>query len=650
MKNRALSQTKFITDSALMSYWKLDGNSTDIISARNGSDTGITYNASYGIFDQGALLNGSSSNILINAAALNFNTSQTWYCWFYPTTSASVQDVMSIRASGGGNNKAINLLSGGSIRTDFDGLTTGASCTASNTPVLNAWNCIIVIYDQLAGKHKIFLNGVKTEVACTGTMSVTSNYLAIGKNGEMNQYFFNGYIDDVAIFNRALSDSEAIELTQGITLGEYIPAKTEVELNATTLLSDANLLAYYRMEGNVNDSKGTNNGTPATVTFGNVNGKFGQGALLTTINSQISVPYVAALSITGDITISCWVKRTTNDSNDHYIICKNGSGYLIPYGIDFNSSVPRFRWWFGDGTTSRVAITNWCPPLNEWVHICCTRASKINKIYVNGNLINTTDLSAYTVSTNATANISIGNNDAASPASGLIGGLDDFAIFNRALSASEVKILANYSSMLMMHLNGNSIDQSGCGRHGTDTSVTYSQANGQFDKGASFNGSSGKILIPPIGTLSDFTISCWIKTTSTGATNYISELTNKPTNNSNFYISTNVGKITCGTWNGSASLSSTGNITVNTGNWVNIIITKTGTTYNYYVNGKFDVTATLHNVGDFTSVANSFIGSNGDNTVFFNGSIDEYFLETNVWSASRIAKYYSEAKGKFGIL
>lgn len=45
-------------------------------------------------------------------------------------------------------------------------------------------------------------------------------------------------------------------------------------------------------------------------------------------------------------------------------------------------------------------------------------------------------------------------------------------------------------------LNGNSNDASGNGYNGTDTAITYSQANGRLGQGAGFNGSSSKITLP----------------------------------------------------------------------------------------------------------------------------------------------------------
>lgn len=51
-----------------------------------------------------------------------------------------------------------------------------------------------------------------------------------------------------------------------------------MELVTSSLYSDANPQGYWRMEGNSNDSKGSNNGSDTTIAYSSGNGKYGQGA------------------------------------------------------------------------------------------------------------------------------------------------------------------------------------------------------------------------------------------------------------------------------------------------------------------------------------------------------------------------------------
>lgn len=71
-------------------------------------------------------------------------------------------------------------------------------------------------------------------------------------------------------------------------------------------------------------------------------------------------------------------------------------------------------------------------------------------------------------------------------------------------------------------LDGNSTD-SVAAANGTDTSITYSAGNGKIVQGAGFNGSSSQIALPNndwSGT-TGFSISAWIKTTTTAASSIL---------------------------------------------------------------------------------------------------------------------------------
>src|SRR5690348_3864445 len=62
----------------LVSYWKLDGNSTDSIDSNTGTDTAISYSAGNGLIIQGAGFNGSTSKILIPSQTVTNCTISFW--------------------------------------------------------------------------------------------------------------------------------------------------------------------------------------------------------------------------------------------------------------------------------------------------------------------------------------------------------------------------------------------------------------------------------------------------------------------------------------------------------------------------------------------------------------------------------------------
>lgn len=90
--------------------------------------------------------------------------------------------------------------------------TSGTSTNASGGSVpLNTWSHIVGIYNGT--NVKVFLNGVQTG---TGTLSGLINnpdnlHIYFGKYST-----FNGYLDDVRIYNRALSDAEMKRIYMGM--------------------------------------------------------------------------------------------------------------------------------------------------------------------------------------------------------------------------------------------------------------------------------------------------------------------------------------------------------------------------------------------------------------------------------------------------
>lgn len=210
------------------------------------------------------------------------------------------------------------------------------------------------------------------------------------------------------------------------------------------------------------------------------------------------------------------------------------------------------------------------------------------------------------------------------------------------------------TTKLLLHLNGSSVDSSGNNNNGTDTAITYSQANGKFGQGAGFNpATSSNINISatafPYGTGS-FTNITWIKIGSLPGTNGYSfaDFWGKATANQS------VG-------NGLHNNAGTQNIifanfgsdlevarTLSTGVWYLLLSTFDGTTYKGYLDG--ELIASGAKSINITSGTFHHIGAQEAGGGTWNGSVDEVIIENRAWSASEVKKYFTFAKGRFGII
>ena len=86
------------------------------------------------------------------------------------------------------------------------GGTFGAPLFATAAPALNAWTHLAGTYDGVT--LRFYVNGVQVSSrAQTGAIATSTNPLQIGGDSIFGQYFF-GKIDEVRVYNRALSATE----------------------------------------------------------------------------------------------------------------------------------------------------------------------------------------------------------------------------------------------------------------------------------------------------------------------------------------------------------------------------------------------------------------------------------------------------------
>lgn len=219
------------------------------------------------------------------------------------------------------------------------------------------------------------------------------------------------------------------------------------ELYNTRFFNDANLLSYYRFEGNSNDSKGSYNGTDNNISYGIDYGKFGQGAAFDAgLSSNIDIG--SALQIDGlSLTISMWIKlsaeiggesiinRSTNSTNTGVAI-KYSSGYLV---FELSRTA-------GSVTIRTVNFDTFSNLLGKWCHICAVfdSSTEVMTSYLNGFLIETNTFN-YSLVGNANS-VTIGADTYAA--------IDDLAFFSRALTSNEIRQLYQSGNIKSRHIFG----------------------------------------------------------------------------------------------------------------------------------------------------------------------------------------------------
>jgi len=312
----------------------------------------------------------------------------------------------------------------------------------SNVKIIdNDWHLFTFVFSY-TGNQNIYIDGVPgTEAANTQTSGNIGN--ATGQAiGALTAGLFplNGSIDDVRIYNYALSAEEVSEL--------YNSAKT----NYTQAPSRTGLVGWWDIDAksingtNVYDKSG--NGSHAVYSGGSGSptstiGKVGQAISFQNNASSNGGLTVTNFSSPDQFTFGLWVKKDGTMAKISYIIDNEGIGALNPgFGLLINPTTTYPVIYYDDGTVQRAVQNTTLNILdNQWHFVVGTKnLSDTVTLYVDGVYKASTTVATGDVSSND--GLVIGWSGLAS-GSGFDGSIDDVRIYNYALSAQEVAGLYN---------------------------------------------------------------------------------------------------------------------------------------------------------------------------------------------------------------
>ena len=210
----------------LIHEWKFDGDPNDSIGTLNGTAVGpVTYVK--GMIGQAIVLNGSTTGVNVPAAPdMQFQKSFSITAWAslfsYPDPS---QGASSIIFDGDDRNGldpyTLMVLPSGNLQFSVDGAAqpNGGIDIWGKMP-LNKFVCIAATYDQKSGALRLYKNGILTgenlfNSALTPVVPLdpaSNPGVGIGTNNSFPNsyvnYGFNGAINDLRVYNRALTRSE----------------------------------------------------------------------------------------------------------------------------------------------------------------------------------------------------------------------------------------------------------------------------------------------------------------------------------------------------------------------------------------------------------------------------------------------------------
>jgi hypothetical protein len=202
----------------IAAYSFSEGTGTTVADLSGKGHTGTISNATWttsGKYGNALSFNGTNALVTINDAAdLDLTTGMTLEAWVQPTANATFWSaaIAKEQPSDPANDVAYALYTadGGSKPPSVHGLFGsggGADKTAVGTSnlTLNTWVHLAGTYDGTA--LRLYVNGALVATkAQTGSMTATTGALRIG--GDFSKEYFTGLIDEVRVYNRALSQTE----------------------------------------------------------------------------------------------------------------------------------------------------------------------------------------------------------------------------------------------------------------------------------------------------------------------------------------------------------------------------------------------------------------------------------------------------------
>jgi hypothetical protein len=358
---------------------------------------------------------------------------------------------------------------------------------------------------------------------------------------------------------------------------------------------------------------------------------------------QVTIPN---LILAAPITHSIWIRRTATDASWHCVVCEDGDSglWFIPGTNDFGV-YPSAG---GLEIMSAPSLT-----LNAWSHIVVTDDGTTSRMYHNGTQVDTS-ASRVDFSINSFAQ-----------AGGMYyfhGLLDDYRLYNRALTADEIaELYEGISTGLVGYwrldeTSGTSAaDSSGNGNTGTmNGGLSGANAVGaQFLSGLDFDGTDDDInagsaaMLDDLGALS---ACAWVYPDSLASDYYT--VIDKSVNGGTGWNLYTIGATSVGGM-GFGFLSRTNDyseryVSMSTGTWHHICVTWDGVddvtgSIKLYYNGSLQTPDNPGVAGSTPSDAanNLKIGEAGDGSYPYNGRLDEVRLYNRVLSAEEIASLYN---------
>ncbi len=441
-----LAQPTQPNQSGLVGYWKFDEDTGKTAKDWSGNGKTATLNS---IAEPSTATSGWTSKGKMSRA-LNFDGTNDYVSTLLPLNSLSAMTISwwektSVDTQAAGVISADNGSSGRFIIQENSGGSIGP--VYADGPVFPAdfsvilgdgvWHMYTLTVSSFSsGTWRLYRDGVLFLTTTGYSFTPSSQTLELGTHVSGVGGYWTGSMDDVRVYNRALSTSEVLALYK--TTG-----------NITKQVDENGLIGYWKFdEGATNkaaDSSGNNHrgilkfmSDPATPTSGWTNaGKFGRAVAFDGSDDYVDLGSSSLIAALPRATVSVWIKPNAASlgAQGKGIYSESNVGGTV-YHLGLGSgklyfSIYRGGTWYDAISSSVLTVGN-------WYHVVGVLGPNGMTAYINGVQDGTngnTLPSDFSISS-----VLVGNflNAGAYEFDGVI---DDVRVYNRALSVTEIQVL-----------------------------------------------------------------------------------------------------------------------------------------------------------------------------------------------------------------
>ncbi len=457
-----LANARCTAPTGLAAWWPGDGNGQDIHSGQDGAVRGGT---GFAAGRSAAAFRFDGNDDRVEGPNFGSFTRVTVQAWVYREGATSTRESLVSYKESGNCGFVLSLNEdGASQRPRLFVQVNGTWRFAEGAlPVPSErWTHLAGTYD--GQEIRLYVDGaLAATTPAVGNMVQCNQRVGLGARSSFDQHFFPGRLDEVAIFSRALTAAEIQTLYAASSAGlcksdsdgdgvadladacPATPARTAVNAAGCPggcFGPPSGRVSWWRGEGDAADSTGTSAGTLVGGTSFDL-GQMGQAFRFDGVNDRVEIPNFGSFT---RVTVQAWVYREgLTNTRESLISYKEGNSPNCGFLLLLNEDGVRQRPGMDVQVNGAWQFAEWDQPLPfaRWTHLAGTYDGQTVRLYVDGVLAAATPAAGNLTQCNQKTAL---GSRASFDQYFLPGLLDEVAVFDRALSPSEVQALAEAHS------------------------------------------------------------------------------------------------------------------------------------------------------------------------------------------------------------